>query len=1014
MVLLGSLVTQLVFAPWSSSIYADDLGSSIVATEQWDSEDAGYAESGADEAALAHNDTDRSFSDEVSADAELGTDIEDDENELLGTTGSIRLEIDGYRVDLGPSPLLIDGRLLVPLRVVSEYLGAIVHWEAEEDRPARIMLSFAEQVVELYLNDRMAFIDNTPSRMDVPPCLENGLTYVPLRFLGEALGIDVYWDRTRNTVFLTTPIIEPEPEPEPVSLPSSDVKEVIEAGDSKGSQSTASGNQSRPSVSSTSTSLPVENSQAYGYVTIGSAKKLAAGVVIDITSSEPFTYKTMQLSNPERYVIDLFNTLLVQADGELAIDAAGIAALRYAHHDGPPPYTRLVLDVESRGRTPNIVHSDDGKTLTISSDFYYISGMQSLRYSKGEELILSFDGNITPKVESHYVGTVRDPVSLPSSLVISESDLSRTQPTQTSSFSVASSPVSTSASRAASASSTSSSPVSTRSDAVSRSVSAEASTSVQAPRLVDIAYKTEYRTIIADPARPPISADEVHIVAIATDDLNVRSGPGTHFDPPLTVLTVRSEATLLNDTGEWAQLRLQDGTVGWSATEYLEFVLRAPDTKSSSSTSGVVQSPAGSSSGSNSTSLSSSSNTSTVSSSLASSPDISAPSVSSGSSAFEWPSNLPPLPGNMRDIVTSEQGYGDAFRIYLPGIYPELPSDYSTSAQSLINTIAMSPARDGSWLDITLKAPMPYQFNVNEEQIELSFNLSTQVDEVRLGSDASSSIVTVDMSRTVGYAVEYYSNPDRISITIPGAGFGDVPLVQRTGDGLISQITSTSSSEGAVITIQLEYLIGYRVVSERRSNTIQVRFYTRGLEGKTIYLDPGHGGDPRYGGDPGAISRTTPTYFESTSTLDIGLKLRSLLEAAGATVLMSRTTDENVPYQRRPGMANSTDADIFISIHHNSSTNPAAHGIETYYWAQTADRLRLATLVQNSLINSLRLEDRKVKREEFNVIKYTTMPGILVELGFISNVVEERLIRDEMWRQRAANALFEGISAFFE
>ena len=1001
--LLGSLMTQLVCAPLSTPVYADDPTDALTVEELlFDDETA--------------DDADTDLSDDESA--FRGEDVASEE-EQLQSSGSIRLEIDGFRVDLGPSPLLIDGRLLVPLRVVSEYLGAIVHWEAEENKPARIILSFADQVVELYVNDRMAFIDNAPRRMDVPPCLEDGLTYVPLRFLGEALGIDVFWDSGRNTVYLTSPIVEPEPEPEPISLPSSHVDELIETGENLGSQGSrepVSGSQSLPSTPSSTTSLPANTSEKNGYVTIGSASKLASGVVIDITSTEPFTFKTMQLSNPERYVIDLFNTQLVQADGELAIDAAGIAALRYAHHDGPPPYTRLVLDVESRGRTPNIIQSDDGKTLTISSDFYYISAMQSLRYARGEELILSFDGIITPKVEPIYVGTTRDPVSLPSSLVIPESELSRTSlvasvaSTTTASSSVAASSPSSSVSR--SVASTSSS-VSSSSSA-SSAVGSEGSTSVQVSRPAEIVYKTAYRSIYTDPLLPPENAENAHIVAIATDDLNVRSGPGTQFDPPLTVLTVRSEATLLDDTGEWALLRLQDGTVGWSATEYLDFVLRAPESQRPSASGSGASANSSRNSGTAQSSVASVSSAASSSSASASSAVVTSSGASRPVSSTEWPSNLPELPSSMRDVVTSEQGYGDAFRIFLPGIYPELPGDYSLDSLSLLKTIEMSPARDGSWLDITLKAKMPYQINVNEEQIELSFNLSTQVDDVRLSSDASSSIVTVDMSRTVGYVVDYFSNPDRITITVPGAGFGDVPLVMRINDGLISQITSTSSSEGAVITIQLEYLIGYRVVSERRSNTIQVRFYTRGLEGKTIYLDPGHGGDPRYGGDPGAISRTTPTYFESTSTLDIGLKLRSLLEAAGATVLMSRTSDENVPYQRRPGMANNTNADIFVSIHHNSSTNPAAHGIETYYWAQTADRLRLATLVQNSLINSLRLEDRKVKREEFNVIKYTTMPGILVEIGFISNVVEERLIRDEMWRQRAANALFEGISAFFE
>jgi len=187
------------------------------------------------------------------------------------------------------------------------------------------------------------------------------------------------------------------------------------------------------------------------------------------------------------------------------------------------------------------------------------------------------------------------------------------------------------------------------------------------------------------------------------------------------------------------------------------------------------------------------------------------------------------------------------------------------------------------------------------------------------------------------------------------------------------------------------------------------------LEGKTVFLDPGHGGSYMVdSGDTGAISRNYPIFHESTATLDIALKLRDLLEAAGVTVLMTRTTDANVTTRERVRMINASDADVLISIHHNASTNLSANGIETFYWRETVDRRRLAEVLQSSLVDALRLTDRGVKRAAFYPINQATMPGALVEVGFISNAIEEMLIRDEFWRQRVANALYEALCVFFD
>lgn len=220
-----------------------------------------------------------------------------------------------------------------------------------------------------------------------------------------------------------------------------------------------------------------------------------------------------------------------------------------------------------------------------------------------------------------------------------------------------------------------------------------------------------------------------------------------------------------------------------------------------------------------------------------------------------------------------------------------------------------------------------------------------------------------------------------------------------------------------------------------------------GLKVNRIVLDAGHGGS-----DTGTIG--PHGVQEKDVCLDIALRLGKLIEQRlpAAEVIYTRTDDRFVPLQERTRLANQQQADLFISIHANSSRERSARGIETYYlnFTTSPEALEVAARenassqqsvhelqdllqkiarnekieesrefaldVQNALLRQLRrvrpLPDRGVKKAPFLVLIGAHMPSILAEVSFLSNPVDERLLAQPSYRQRIAEGLFRGISAY--
>jgi len=197
---------------------------------------------------------------------------------------------------------------------------------------------------------------------------------------------------------------------------------------------------------------------------------------------------------------------------------------------------------------------------------------------------------------------------------------------------------------------------------------------------------------------------------------------------------------------------------------------------------------------------------------------------------------------------------------------------------------------------------------------------------------------------------------------------------------------------------------------------------------RTICLDPGHGGK-----DPGNQSGS---HDEKKYTLLLAQEVRDELSRAGFKAFLTRNTDTFVTLDNRSDIARERKADLFVSLHFNSSGtgHPEVHGVEVYCLTPAGafstnaggegdthpcdgnrhdDRnMLLAYQTQKSLCHVLRAEDRGVKRARYQVLRDTTMPGILIEGGFMTNAAEARRIYDAEYRHDMARAIVEGIQNY--
>ena len=198
---------------------------------------------------------------------------------------------------------------------------------------------------------------------------------------------------------------------------------------------------------------------------------------------------------------------------------------------------------------------------------------------------------------------------------------------------------------------------------------------------------------------------------------------------------------------------------------------------------------------------------------------------------------------------------------------------------------------------------------------------------------------------------------------------------------------------------------------------VKAEEYKPMLLGKIIYIDPGHGGM-----DPGAVYKEIK---ESDINLSISKILKEKLEKYGAIVYLTRQDNydlsENSAKNKkrndltaRARIINESNCDMYISIHLNSDPSPSWYGAQTFYTTQNKENKKIAELIQKKLQENLNTKRKSKNLKNTYLYEKITRPGILIEVGFISNHNERSLLIKKEYQNTLAITITEGVIEYFK
>jgi N-acetylmuramoyl-L-alanine amidase len=250
--------------------------------------------------------------------------------------------------------------------------------------------------------------------------------------------------------------------------------------------------------------------------------------------------------------------------------------------------------------------------------------------------------------------------------------------------------------------------------------------------------------------------------------------------------------------------------------------------------------------------------------------------------------------------------------------------------------------------------------------------------------------------------------------------FSNAQLAAEEVDGAHPQVESATAEQTGEnqARIVLNLVRPQPAALARRPNGVCVLIGRVPLSDVTVVIDAGHGGR-----QPGAIGPSG--LEEKTVNLAIALHADKLLREQGARVILTRRDDASLTpvtsreelrseLAMRAGLANASKADVFVSIHCNSSPRNGARrtGSEAYY--TTPRSLGLAKVMQQEMLKKLKLKDSGVRTCSFVVTREARMPAVLVEVAYLNDMREEALLGSPEFRQRAAEAIVSGLQRFAE
>ncbi len=305
----------------------------------------------------------------------------------------------------------------------------------------------------------------------------------------------------------------------------------------------------------------------------------------------------------------------------------------------------------------------------------------------------------------------------------------------------------------------------------------------------------------------------------------------------------------------------------------------------------------------------------------------------------------------------------------------------------------------------------------NDLYVYVSGNPLEGIDYMK--EDINLATLTINTQESGSHSTSYNSSKRMLTVKVPKSILSLDSLLLPIEDTLIETIDiDASSSSYNYFYIKLAKNVEYKdesasgstdkIILAFENNAIKNSIHTNTL----IVLDAGHGGK-----DPGA---TSPTYGlkEKDVVLDVTKKLAKLLEREGFKVYLTRDNDNYVGLYNRAEIANELDADAFVSIHANAHSRTAVSGVEVLYCPDSTgrDSKSFARVMQDALVSELGAVNRGiVSRPNLVVIRETEMPAVLAEIGFLTHIEkEEKLLNTSAYRDKCAEALYEGLMDYFK
>lgn len=300
---------------------------------------------------------------------------------------------------------------------------------------------------------------------------------------------------------------------------------------------------------------------------------------------------------------------------------------------------------------------------------------------------------------------------------------------------------------------------------------------------------------------------------------------------------------------------------------------------------------------------------------------------------------------------------------------------------------------------LVIRSDRPIQYNASWDRQTLDYAIqifSAQLGEgVQLPSDFTANHPILSLQQRPDdpetFTLMVQPNPNYHVIGVVSQRPNQIALQLQPKAGVNPPGQRSGSSSSAALPPQ-------------NSTQIQAR---RVQDGRVvIVIDPGHGGS-----DPGAIG--LGGLRETDVVLDISLKLSQILEQNGIQVIMTRQDERTIDLAPRTQLANRVNADLFVSIHANAvgSGRTEVNGVETYYY-QSGNLL--AQYIQNSILQTMRMNNRGVKQARFYVLRNTQMPAVLVEVGFVTGSYDAQILANPDERTRMAEAIARGILQYIQ